>query len=214
MRARPGTARTATSRNPYLEETMTHTRLPLLAALPLAAALLAGCGDERSYPQGLHAATLDAAAAAAVRTFPVAGTAVHFLSTAVVHSQQPVDGGLIQRSTEVIVLAGDLQGYILYHPTSVFDFVAGTLVNTGTQVFSGTVAGSPPVLLHDDVFRFDVDLATGETIGRVVLGRSGDTPHPGTWYECELVVIGTGMTSAGDATVDYSGECTQRGSAG
>jgi hypothetical protein len=193
---------------------MTRTTILPTAVLLLAAAGLAGCSDEPALPQGLHAATLEAAAIAAGRTFPVTGTAVHFLSTAVVHSQQPVDGGLIQRSTDIIVLAGDLEGYILYHPTSTFDFVAGTLVNTGTQVFSGTVAGSAPVLLHDDRFRFDVDLATGATIGHVMLGRSRDTPHPGSWYECELVVIGTGMTPAGDVTVDYSGECTQRGAAG
>jgi hypothetical protein len=193
---------------------VTRTNTPLAAVLLLATALLTACGGESPYAHELQAATLADAATAAGHTFPVSGTAVHFFSTAVVHSLQPVDGGLIQRSTEVIVLAGGLEGYILYHPTSVFDFTAGTLVNTGTQIFSGTVAGSPPVLLHDDSYRFDVNLATGETIGRVLLGRSRDAPVPGSWYECELVVVGTGMTPAGDVTADYSGECTQRGAGG
>ena len=30
---------------------------------------------------------------------------------------------------------------VLYHVTSVFDFVKGTLVNTGDQVFSGNDCG-------------------------------------------------------------------------
>jgi hypothetical protein len=86
--------------------------------------------------------------------------------------------------------------------------------STGTQFFSGTIAGSEPVVLHDDRFRFVVDLSTGETRGEVHLGRSNDAPHKGGWYECDLIVVGSGMTTPeGDGMVDYSGECTRRGNA-
>ncbi|TVP54018.1 MAG: hypothetical protein EA351_14145 [Gemmatimonadales bacterium] len=141
---------------------------------------------------------------------PVQGSVVHYLSTAVVHSEEPTENGLIQRSTEIVELSGDLEGYLLYHPTTTFDFANQTMVNTGTQVFSGTVGGSDPVILHDDRFRFDVDLETGETIGTVHLSRSHDAPQDG-WYECDLEVVGTGMTPEGDALADYSGECRSRG---
>jgi hypothetical protein len=76
---------------------------------------------------------------------------------ALVHSSTPTATGLIQRSTETVDLTGDLTGRILYHPTSVIDFSTQTVVNSGHQVFSGTVLGSEPVLLHDDTFRFEID---------------------------------------------------------
>jgi hypothetical protein len=142
---------------------------------------------------------------------PVSGSAVHYLSTAVVHSQVPTTSGMVQRSSEIVQLTGDLHGFMLYHPTSVFDFTANTMVNTGTQIFSGTVAGSDPMLLHDDTFRFEVDLATGATTGQVHLGRSKDATDNGQWYECDLSVVGTGMTPEGDALAEYSGVCTRRG---
>ena len=44
---------------------------------------------------------------------------------------------MIQKSTETVELTGDLKGRVLYHVTSVFDFVQGTLVNTGDQVYLG-----------------------------------------------------------------------------
>ena len=118
---------------------------------------------------------------------------------------------MIQRSSDIIQLSGDIEGYVLYHPTSVFDFANGTLVNTGTQVFSGTIAGSAPVLLHDDTFRFESDLATGATTGEVHFRRSKDAPHPGSWFDCDLDIVGTGLTPEGDAMVDYSGTCVPRG---
>ena len=90
------------------------------------------------------------------RWVPVSGTGTHLFSTAIVHSTTPTATGFIQRSTDIVELRGDLNGRVLYHPTSVFDFAAGTLVNTGDQVFSGTVLGSEPVAIHDDSFRFDV----------------------------------------------------------
>jgi hypothetical protein len=179
--------------------------------LPLfAAPLLAACTAE---PTVLDASAQETASrsAAGKRTVPVSGSAVHFFTTAVVHSEEPTQGGKVQRSTEIIRLTGDLDGYILYHPTSTFDFGSGTLVNTGTQIYSGTIAGSAPVILHDDRFRFTVDLTTGATVGEVHLSRSRDAPHPGTWYACDLEVVGTGMTPAGDAMADYAGTCTEHG---
>lgn len=142
---------------------------------------------------------------------PVSGGGVHHFSTAIVHSVEETDTGMIQRSSDIVTLSGDLEGHLLYHPTSVFDFSNGTLVNTGTQLFSGTVLGSAPVILHDERFRFDVDLATGATTGTVHLGRSKDAPHGAQWYECNLDVTGTGLTGAGDATFVYNGHCTRMG---
>lgn len=188
---------------------------PLGAALTLLAVLLfVGCDSNPLGEASPASVDLADASEARARPFAVSGSAVHFLSTAVVHSQEPTANGMVQRSTDVIELRGDLSGYVLYHPTSVFDFEAGTLVNTGTQIFSGTVAGSAPVILHDDTFRFEVDLATGATTGVVYLGRSKDAPLKGTWYECTLDVVGTGVTPEGDNLSDYTGECTLRGSAG
>lgn len=194
-----------------------------VATMLVLVPMLIGCEGGSDGPLSAHAAHAngpDPAVAAAVvptsfhaasATLSVQGSVVHYLSTAVVHAQEPTETGMIQRSTEIVELTGDLEGYILYHPTSTFDFVNETLVNTGTQVFSGTVAGSGPVILHDDRFRFEVDLSTGQTIGTVHLSRSNDAPHQGGWYECVLEVVGTGMTPAGDATADYSGTCRRRG---
>jgi hypothetical protein len=177
----------------------------------LVALILGGCNDN-PISEG-PSADVDSAEArkASGQPFAVSGSAVHYLSTAVIHSQEQTENGMIQRSTDTIALSGDLNGFILYHPTSVFDFEAGTLVNTGTQMFSGTVAGSAPVILHDDSYRFEVDLATGTVNGAVYLGRSKDAPHPGSWYECTLEIVGTGVSPEGDTLSDYSGECTPRG---
>ena len=89
----------------------------------------------------------------------------------------------------------------------VFDFVNGTLVNTGDQVYSGTVAGSDPVLIHDDQFRFEVNLITGAEGGKVYLLNHIAGPK----VRCRLNVVGTGMNSDGNPTFDYSGDCTFRG---
>lgn len=140
------------------------------------------------------------------RVRPVSGKAVHYFTTAIIHSQTPTATGMIQRSTDIIELSGDIKGRVLYHPTSVFDFVNGTLVNTGNQVFSGTVLGSAPVLLHDDEFRFEVDLQSG--------GLESGEVHLSDWIagpkiRCDLVAVGAGATTpAGDSIVDYSGTCT------
>ena len=96
---------------------------------------------------------------------------------------------------------------MLYHVTSVFDFANGTLVNMGDQVYSGTIAGSAPVLIHDDQFRFEVNLATGEESGQVYLFNRIAGPK----VRCTLDVVGTGKNSEGNPTFVYSGACTFRG---
>ena len=139
-------------------------------------------------------------------TRAVSGSAVHFFTTAMIHSQTPTETGMIQRSTDIIELSGDLKGRVLYHPISVFDFVNGTLVNTGNQVFSGTVLGSAPVLLHDSAFRFKVNLKSGGLeAGEVHLSDRIVGPK----IRCDLVATGSGAkTPEGNGLVDYSGTCT------
>lgn len=145
--------------------------------------------------------------AADTSTVQVAGSGVDFLNTAIVHSKVMTQTGMIQKSTEIVELNGDLKGRVLYHVTSVFDFVQGTLVNTGDQVFSGTIAGSDPVMIHDDRFRFNVNLNTGEESGQVYLFDHIAGPK----VRCTLNVVGTGMNSDGNPTFDYSGGCNFRG---
>jgi len=137
-------------------------------------------------------------------TIAVAGTGMDHLTTAVIHSKETTATGMIQKSTEIVDLTGDLNGRVLYHVTSVFDFARGTLVNTGDQVYSGTVAGSAPVMIHDDQFRFDVNLATGTESGRVYLFDHIAGPK----VRCTLDVVGTGMSSEGNPTFAYKGQCT------
>ena len=172
---------------------MTHFRL---AALVLASTILSAV----ALAEPVHEKT------APVADRFVSGSGVHHFTTAIIHSAEPTATGLIQRSTDTVELTGDLAGRIVYHPVSVFDFTNGTLVNTGHQVFSGTILGSDPVLLLDDEFRFEVDLATGATVGEVHLTRRLAGPD----VRCELEVIGTGLTPDGNATFDYSGECRFR----
>jgi hypothetical protein len=138
-------------------------------------------------------------------TRAVSGTAVHYFTTAIIHSQTPTPTGMIQRSTDIVELSGDLKGRVLYHPTSVFDFVNGTLVNTGHQVFSGTVLGSAPVLLHDDEFRFEVDLKTGGLeFGEIHLSDRIAGPK----IRCDLAAEGVGETTPeGNSVVGYRGTC-------
>lgn len=141
------------------------------------------------------------------RTVQVAGSGVDFLNSAIVHSTETTPTGMLQKSTETVELNGSLRGRVLYHVTSVFDFVKGTLVNTGNQVFSGTIAGSEPVMIHDDQFRFDVNLITGADTGSVYL-----VDHiAGPKVRCVLEVVGTGVNSDGNPTFDYNGECIFRG---
>lgn len=137
----------------------------------------------------------------------VSGTGVDRADTAVVHSKVPTPTGLVQRSTEIVELNGDLKGKVLYHVTSTIDLVNGTLVNTGEQVFSGTILDSDPVLVHDDRFRFEVKFATGEEAGQVFLYNHIAGPK----VRCRLDVVGTGPDAAGNPTFTYTGECRFRG---
>ena len=140
-------------------------------------------------------------------TMTVGGSGFDDLKNAIVHSQKLTPTGMIQQSTEIVELYGDLRGRVLYHVTSVFDFVNGTLVNTGDQVYSGTIAGSAPLMIHDDGFRFDVKLVTGEETGRVFFFNH----IAGAKVRCALEVVGTGLNAEGNPTFDYSGTCTFRG---
>jgi len=171
-----------------------HPRVVLL--VPAIVALMASgesTGTERSPAHSFEIA--------------VAGSGVDQLNTAIVYSEAPTANGKIVRSTETVELSGDLKGRVLYHVTSTFDFAAGTLVNTGDQVFSGTIAGSAPVMIHDDRFRFEVNLATHKETGKVYLFNHIAGPR----VRCELDVVGTGQTGQGNPTFDYSGQCTFRG---
>jgi hypothetical protein len=150
------------------------------------------------------ASTQRAASVAATRSVTVAGAGTDGLTSAVVHSTKPTPTGTVRTSTEIIELSGDLKGRVLYHVTTVVDTVQGTLVNTGDQVFSGTVAGSAPVMIHDDRFRFEVDLKTGRERGRVYLLDHIAGPH----VRCTLDVVGTGLNAQGNPTFTYRGECT------
>ena len=51
----------------------------------------------------------------AVTTVAVAGSGEDQLATAIVHSQEPTPTGKIQKSTEIVVLNGDVKGFVLYH---------------------------------------------------------------------------------------------------
>lgn len=137
-------------------------------------------------------------------TVNVAGSGLDHLTTAVIHSKKSTSTGTIQESTEIVELSGDLKGRVLYHVTTVVDSVHGTLVNTGDQVYSGTIAGSAPVMIHDDQFRFDVNLATGRERGRVYLFGHIAGPK----VRCTLDVVGTGMNAEGNPTFTYKGQCT------
>jgi hypothetical protein len=145
------------------------------------------------------------------QTMSVSGNGMDLASSAIVHSEETTGTGLIKRVTEMVRLEGDLSGYVLYQATQQFDFVNNTLVVTGENVFSGTIAGSDPVILRSDESRFEVNLATGEETGRVHMTRSNDSPDKGQSYDCELAVVGTGVTAEGNPTFDYSGECSRRG---
>ena len=155
--------------------------------------------------------TASDAGAGEQETIQVSGSGVDFASDAIVHSEESTPNGVIRRLIEIVKLSGDLSGYVLYQPTQKFDYVNNTLRVTGTNVFSGTIAGSDPVILRSDESSFEVDLATGEETGHVHLTRSNDAPDKGQWFDCDLVVVGTGATPEGNPTFDFSGTCTRRG---
>lgn len=148
-----------------------------------------------------------ASVAKGATTRSVSGSGIDYLTTAIVHSRKPTATGTIQSSTEIVELTGDLKGRVLYHVTTVTDTVRRTLVNTGHQVFSGTIAGSAPVMLHDDRFRFEVDLATGRETGKVYLVDHVTGPR----VRCTLDVVGTGMNAEKNPTFTYTGQCVFAG---
>jgi hypothetical protein len=172
---------------------MTTTRVALLAAVLLIV--------ETAHGQ---ATASGKAIPAGDRTIAVAGAGVDLLTTALVHSKDSTESRMIQKSTEIVELTGDLTGRVLYQVTTEIDFVHKTLVNTGNQVYSGTVAGSAPVMLHDDRFRFEVNLATGEEQGHVYLVDHIAGPN----VRCTLEAKGTGFSAQGNPTFTYRGECT------
>ena len=138
----------------------------------------------------------------------VSGTGIHYFDdmpgrNVIIHSVMPTETGIQQRSTETIDLFGDLEGRVLYQPETVINGLAGTLVNTGNQVFSGTILGLGPVLLHDEFFRFDVNLQTGETVGEVFLVDRIDGPR----VACILDIFGTGFDEKGNGLAEYVGHC-------
>ena len=141
-----------------------------------------------------------------VRSVRVAGSGTDLLNGAIVHSKKQTPNGMIQKATEIVELKGDLTGRVLYHVTSTFDLTNNTLVNTGDQVFSGTIAGSEPVMIHDGTFRFDVNLKTGVEAGSVYLSDHIAGPK----VRCTLQVAGTGKDADANPTFDYAGHCDFR----
>ncbi len=141
--------------------------------------------------------------ASKIRSVQVTGTGTDLLNGAIVHSKRQTPNGMIQQSTETVELKGDLKGRVLYHVTSTFDFANDSLVNTGDQVFSGTVAGSDPVMIHDGRFRFHANLKTGADTGSVHLVDHIAGPR----VKCTLQVVGTGKDADANPTFNYSGHC-------
>ncbi len=141
---------------------------------------------------------------AGARSVEVTGTGTDLSNGAIVHSRQETAHGEIRRSTEIIELRGDLTGKVLYHVTSTYDSAKEILLNTGEQVFSGTIAGSDPVMIRDSRFRFEVNLKTGEDSGDVYLLD----PLAGPRITCTLHVVGTGKDADGNPLFRYTGHCT------
>lgn len=146
----------------------------------------------------------------------VSGTAIHYFDempgrNVISHQEVPTETGVETLTTETIDLFGDLNGRVLYQPQSVIDFTTGTITNTGNQVFSGTILGKGPVMIHDDFFRFRVTLGeTVETEGQVFLVNRIDGPV----VHCILRITGTGFTAEGNGLADYTGRCRFRAKAG
>ncbi|MGH9421966.1 MAG: hypothetical protein ACRD3J_18460 [Thermoanaerobaculia bacterium] len=143
----------------------------------------------------------------ATSTIKVAGSGMDHLTTALIHTKKETQTGSVQQSTEIVDLTGDLQGRVLYQVTTVIDSIHGTLVNTGESVYSGTIAGSAPVMIHDHKARFDMNLRTGKDTGHVYLFDHISGPK----IKCALDVIGTGMSAEGNPIFTYTGQCTLSG---
>jgi hypothetical protein len=144
--------------------------------------------------------------ASKLRSVQVAGNGTDLVNGAIIHSKRETPSGNIQKSTGTVELRGDLIGRVLYHVTSTFDLANDTLVNTGDQVFSGTIAGSEPVLIHDAKFSFHVNLKTGADSGSVYLVDHIAGPR----VRCTLHVVGTGKDADANPTFNYTGQCDFR----
>jgi hypothetical protein len=170
-----------------------------VGVIVIGTALGAGTAQLCTAPARATGATLPSA-----RTVKVLGSGVDLRAGVILHSESKTPTGVIQKSTEVVELNGDLHGKVLYQVTTVVDSSKGTLINTGDQVYSGTIAGSEPVMIHDNRFRFEVNLATGAEHGSVYLLNRIAGPE----VRCTLDVVGTGKDADGNSTFDYRGECT------
>ena len=137
------------------------------------------------------------------RTLHVSGHGVDRMDGAIVHSEQQTPAGLTRISTAVVELEGDLHGRVLYQVTTRIDSARGKLSNTGRQVYSGTIAGSEPVMLYDDSFIFEANLATGSEHGQVYLVHHLGGPA----VRCVLEVSGTGKDGNDNPTFTYRGDC-------
>lgn len=134
----------------------------------------------------------------------VSGGGVHDYSTQIVHRSKITGSGKRELTTETIDLWGDLEGRVLYQPYGVTNTNKGTLVNTGNQVFSGTVKGSRPVMLFDDAFRFEVDFFNGTVRGEVYLTQHVSGPK----MSCELTIVDDGVRETdGQPLFRYEGHC-------
>lgn len=161
-------------------------------AIGVALALAAGCCAAETAATNSPAASIE-----------VSGTGTDISSGAIVHSRVQTPKGTVQISTEIVELRGDLVGKVLYQVTSTVDPTKEKLVNTGDQVFSGTVAGSDPVMIRDTKFHFEAHLKTGEDFGDVYLSQ----PMAGPEVRCTLHVVGTGKDAGGNPMFNYQGHC-------
>jgi hypothetical protein len=134
----------------------------------------------------------------------VRGTGTDLLNGEIVHLKSTTPTGEMRKSTGIVELRGDLKGKVLYHLTAELDYTKGTLVKTGDQVFSGTIVGSEPVMIHDSKFRLEINLTTGAESGSVYLFDHITGPT----VECELRINGTGLSADGNRTFSYEGTCT------
>jgi len=141
-----------------------------------------------------------------MRSVRVVGNGTDLLNCAIVHSKIQTPNGMVQKSTEIVELSGDLIGRVLYHVTTTFNLANDTLVNTGDQVFSGTIGNSEPVMIHDARFRFEVNLKTGVEAGSVYLFDHIAGPQ----VRCTLHVVGTGKDADANPTFGYTGHCDFR----
>ena len=135
----------------------------------------------------------------------VSGTAIHYASTSWPHpdTYQATASGFTVVSTDFVEIFGDIEGRAVFQPFTTFDGVENTIVNTGHQVFSGTVLGSDPVMLYDDDFRFEIDLDTGDTTGEIYLIQQIAGPKA----RCIFSMQSTGQDADGNNLSEYFGQC-------